>query len=177
MASRLLRGTGHSGAEGTGQSLGDSFAHWALPRHRPAPGEWLMGGKGRGLSAELDASGHMELQAQGTGGGRGAGQAQAQGSFRYLAGRGCLKPETPKAGVTVGASAWGHRPHPNGPMTTASSQDVPRPGLEVCPWADTTLRPHRCGWLSPRAMTAWRPISSPALLSSAPCPPGVCAPH
>lgn len=70
MASRLLRGTGAQRSRRDRAVPGDSFAHWALRRHRPAPRGVADGGKGAWPQLSW-TPGHMELQAQGTEGGGG----------------------------------------------------------------------------------------------------------
>ena len=58
--------------------------------------------------------------------------------MRAPGGRGCLKPETPRAGVTRGPPPEGTDPTPTGPRTSSNyavvMPDVLGPGLEVCPW-------------------------------------------
>lgn len=88
-------------------------------------------------SAELDTRSHGTAGP----GQRGGGAAGSPGSgfMRAPGGRGCLKPETPRAGVTRGPPPEGTDPTPTGPGTSSNCAvvmpDVLGPGLEVCPWA------------------------------------------
>ena len=97
------------------------------------PGEWLVGARGM-APAKLDPRSHGTA-GPGHRGGGGCPAPRLRAHAGHPAGEGCLSLSPTQGWAHSWASAWVNRPHPNGPMTMASSQAVPRPGSEVRPWA------------------------------------------